>query len=125
MFNGSIMFNIISLFLVSSASMVVIVNHAVFSLLFLVLCFIFASFLLIFLECEFLALMFLIIYVGAIAVLFLFVVMMLNSKKANLIRSSIKYLPAGLLISLGCLISLVNPFFFSFKIQLSASRAYS
>ena len=61
--------------------------------------------------------MFIIIYVGAIAILFLFVVMMLNSKKANLIRSSIKYLPAGFLISLGCLISLVNPFFFSFKIQ--------
>ena len=117
MFNNLVMFNVISLFLVSSASMVVIVNHAVFSLLFLVLCFIFASFLLIFLECEFLALMFIIIYVGAIAILFLFVVMMLNSKKANLIRSSIKYLPAGFLISLGCLISLVNPFFFSFKIQ--------
>ena len=44
----------------SSASMVVIVNHAVFSLLFLVSCFIFASFLLIFLECEFLALIFII-----------------------------------------------------------------
>ena len=98
-----IIFRLVSIVLVISASMVIISNHAVFSLLFLVLCFIFSSFLLFLLECEFLALVFLVIYVGAIAVLFLFAVMMLNSKKVTLSRSSMKYLPAGLLIGLSFL----------------------
>lgn len=105
--SSSIIFGLISVALVISASMVIISNHAVFSLLFLVLCFIFSSFLLFLLECEFLALVFVIIYVGAIAVLFLFAVMMLNSKKTNLARSSMKYLPTGLFIGLSFLIPVV------------------
>ena len=105
--SSSVIFRFVSVVLVISASMVVISNHAVFSLLFLVLCFIFSSFLLFLLECEFLALVFIVIYVGAIAVLFLFSVMMLNSKKVNLSRSSIKYLPAGLLIGLSFLTPLL------------------
>ena len=115
MFNlyNSISLGFINVFLIISASMVVLSNHAVFSLLFLVLCFIFSSFLLIFLECEFLALIFVVIYVGAIAVLFLFVVMMLNSKKINLARNVIKYLPVGFLIGFMCLF-LLNQFFFDF-----------
>jgi NADH-quinone oxidoreductase subunit J len=68
------------IFLVISAFMVVLAQHPVFSLLFLVLSFLFSSFILFILECEFLALMFIIVYVGAIAVLFLFAVMMLESK---------------------------------------------
>lgn len=101
--SSSIIFRLVSVVLVISASMVITSNHAVFSLLFLVLCFIFSSFLLFLLECEFLALIFIVIYVGAIAVLFLFAVMMLNSKKVTLSRSSMKYLPAGLLIGLSFL----------------------
>lgn len=112
---SSIMFRLASVVLVISASMVVISNHAVFSLLFLVLCFIFSSFLLFLLECEFLALVFIVINVGAIAVLFLFAVMMLNSKKVTLSRSSMKYLPAGLLIGLSFLAPLLYQVSFNFK----------
>ena len=111
--HNSLVLSFISFFLIFSASLVVISNHVVFSLLFLILCFIFSSFLLIFLECEFLALIFVIIYVGAVAVLFLFAVMMLNSKKVNLLENSFKYLPAGYLIGLGCLF-LANKSFFHF-----------
>ena len=100
-----------------SAALTIISKNSLHSVLFLVTSFLSASIILFLFENEFLALFFLIIYLGAIAILFLFVVMMLNSKKASLIRSSIQYLPAGLLISLGCLIPLVNPFLFHFKIQ--------
>ena len=99
-----ILFKFLNFVLVISANMVVLSNHAVFSLLFLVLCFIFSSFLLFFLECEFLALIFVVVYVGGIAVLFLFAVMMLNSKKINLSRNSMKYLSPGLLMGLSLLV---------------------
>jgi len=49
-------------------------------------------------ECEFLALMFIIVYVGAIAVLFLFIVMMLDIKIATSSKDSLKYFPVGLVI---------------------------
>ena len=56
------------------------------------------------LECEFLALIFIVIYVGAIAVLFLFAVMMLDAKRQNLKRNTLYYLPLGFLFTLGFLI---------------------
>lgn len=115
--SSTFIFQLISVVLVISASMVVISNHAVFSLLFLVLSFIFSSFLLFLLECEFLALVFIVIYVGAIAVLFLFAVMMLNAKKENLSKSSMKYLPAGLLIGLSFLIPLTYQVASRFKVS--------
>ena len=68
----NILFYIFSLFLIICYSMVIIAQHPVFALFFLVGSFIFSSFLLFFVECEFLALIFLVIYIGAIAVLFLF-----------------------------------------------------
>jgi len=46
-------------------------------------------------ECEFIALIFIIIYVGAIAVLFLFVVMMLDIKTQSITKDSLKYFPFG------------------------------
>lgn len=52
------------------------------------------------LECEFLAFLFVIIYVGAIAVLFLFAIMMLEPKTANLLRNRMEYFPAGLAFGL-------------------------
>jgi NADH:ubiquinone oxidoreductase subunit 6 (subunit J) len=64
---------------------VVVVQNSVHSVLFLVCSFLSAAIVLFLLECEFLALLFIIIYVGAIAVLFLFVVMMIHIKTVNLI----------------------------------------
>ena len=95
MFNLNILFYVFSIFLVFSSSMVVLAQHPVFSLLFLVASFLFSAFLLFLLECEFLGLLFILVYVGAIAILFLFSIMMLESKLVNLSRNSLKYLPIG------------------------------
>lgn len=65
---------------VLSASMVIISKNPIHSVIFLILAFCNATGLLLLLQIDFIAMMFLIIYVGAIAVLFLFVVMMLNIK---------------------------------------------
>lgn len=63
-----------------SAIMVIASKNPIHSVVFLILVFCNATGLLLLLKIEFIAMMFLIIYVGAIAVLFLFVVMMLNIK---------------------------------------------
>ena len=68
--------------------------------MFLVLVFCNAAGLLLLLETEFLAMLFLVVYVGAIAVLFLFVVMMLNVRVTELNESVLRYLPIGGLILL-------------------------
>lgn len=95
--NSNLLFTIFSFVLIFSAFMTIFSKHPVFSLLFLVGCFIFSSFLLLLLECEFLAFLFVVIYVGAIAVLFLFAIMMLEPKFKNLSQDAIKYLPVGFL----------------------------
>ena len=81
-----------------SSLMVIMVQNSVYSVLFLVLSFVSAASLLLLFECEFLALMFIIVYVGAIAVLFLFIVMMLDIKIATSSKDSLKYFPVGLVI---------------------------
>ena len=103
MLSANLVFYFFSGVLVFSAIMVIIASHSVFSLLFLVLSFLASSFLLFMLECEFLALIFIVIYVGAIAVLFLFAVMMLDAKLQNLTRNVFRYLPVGFLFALGFL----------------------
>lgn len=94
------MFYFFSNILLFSALMVVVVQNSIYSVLFLVCSFISAASLLFILECEFIALLFIIIYVGAIAVLFLFVVMMLDIKTVNLTKNTIKYFPFGSFISI-------------------------
>ena len=89
------LFHLFSLFLIISAIMVIVSRQPVFSLLFLVSSFILASFMLFLLECEVLALLFIVIYVGAIAVLFLFAIMMLELKLENLSKNTMKYIPVG------------------------------
>lgn len=108
MLNLNLLFYFFSISLVFSAVMVVISQHPVFSLLFLVASFIFSAFLLFILECEFLALLFIVVYVGAIAVFFLFAIMMLESKFVNLSKNKIKYLPVGFVFSIILLIPLLN-----------------
>jgi NADH:ubiquinone oxidoreductase subunit 6 (subunit J) len=75
---------IISLGIVISSSFVIFVSNPIYSLLWLVLSFLFSASFLLLLGCEFLALIFIVVYVGAIAVLFLFVVMLLDLKFKNL-----------------------------------------
>lgn len=78
--------------------MVIGSKNPIHSILSLILVFCNVAGLLILLEVEFLAMMFLVVYVGAIAILFLFVVMMLNIKLVELQENVIRYLPIGGLI---------------------------
>ena len=94
----NILFYLFSIVLLLSSLMVILVNNSIYSVLFLVLSFIASASLFFLLKCEFLALMFIIIYVGAIAVLFLFVVMMLDIKTISLKKDTLKYFPFGALI---------------------------
>ena len=90
-----IMFIFVTCVLLLSALMVIVSKNPVYSILFLVLCFVSSSCLLFLLECEFIALLFIIIYVGAIAILFLFVVMMLDTKTYYTTKDTLKYFPVG------------------------------
>ena len=78
-----------------SAFMVIRAKNPVYSVLFLILVFCNSAGLLLLLNLDFFALIFLIVYVGAIAVLFLFVVMMLNIKLTEVHESIFHYLPIG------------------------------
>ncbi len=78
-----------------SAIMVISARNPVHSVLFLILSFCSSSGLLILLEAEFMAMIFIVVYVGAIAVLFLFVVMMLNIKISEVVEEIYQYLPVG------------------------------
>lgn len=75
--------------------MVIQSRNPVYSVLFLILVFFNAAGLLLLLGLDFFAMIFLVVYVGAIAVLFLFVVMMLNIKLAELNEKKLRYLPVG------------------------------
>ena len=94
----NILFYLFSIILLFSSFMVIVVKNSIYAVLFLVLSFIAASGMLLLLKCEFLALMFIIIYVGAIAVLFLFVVMMLDLKVTSDKKDILKYFPFGSII---------------------------
>ena len=78
-----------------SSIMVISARNPVHSVLFLILAFFNAAGLLILMEMEFLSLIFIVVYVGAIAVLFLFVVMMLNVKISEVEDEVLQYLPVG------------------------------
>ena len=87
-----------STFTLVSALMVITLTNAVHSVLFLILVFCNTAGLLLLFGAEFLAFMLLIVYVGAIAVLFLFVVMMLNVKINLSNLNSISLIPLGVLV---------------------------
>jgi NADH-quinone oxidoreductase subunit J len=82
------LFFIFKYFILFSATMVVISSNPIYSIFYLILLFINVAFLLISLGVEFLGIMFIVVYVGAIAVLFLFVVMMLNINTIELYTKS-------------------------------------
>ncbi len=113
----SILFYFFSNFLLFSSLMVIVVQNSIYSVLFLVCSFLSAASLLFILECEFLALLFIIIYVGAIAVLFLFVVMMLDIKTVNLTKNTIKYFPFGSFISIVFLFEILAVILKNFKVN--------
>ena len=100
----AIFFYVFSLIAIVSAIMVTVSKNTVHSVFFLILDFISISCLFIMIGAEFLGMIMLIVYVGAVAVLFLFVVMMLNvAQQKNqwfVSEDSSKHIPIGLIISI-------------------------
>jgi NADH-quinone oxidoreductase subunit J len=92
---------------IASAFMVIAARNPVYSVLFLILAFVNAAGLFLLMGAEFLAMILVIVYVGAVAVLFLFVVMMLDVDFAELRQGFLQYLPIGTLIGVIFLIELV------------------
>ena len=96
----AIAFYFFSAILIASAVMVIAGRNPVHSVLFLILAFFNAAGLFVLMGAEFLGMILIVVYVGAVAVLFLFVVMMLDIDFAELKRGSLQYLPFGALIGL-------------------------
>jgi NADH-quinone oxidoreductase subunit J len=96
----AIAFYFFSAILIASAIMVIAGRNPVHSVLFLILAFFNAAGLFVLMGAEFLGMILIVVYVGAVAVLFLFVVMMLDIDFADLKRGTLQYLPFGVLIGL-------------------------
>ncbi|NQW09761.1 MAG: NADH-quinone oxidoreductase subunit J [Alphaproteobacteria bacterium] len=92
---------------VASGVMVVVSRNPVHSVLFLILAFFNAAGLFVLMGAEFLAMILIVVYVGAVAVLFLFVVMMLDINFVELRQGFLRYLPIGTLIGLVLLAELI------------------
>ena len=91
-------FYIFSSVILLSALMVISARNPVHSVLFLILAFLNAAGIFVILHAEFLAMILIIVYVGAVAVLFLFVVMMLDIKTTIEKSNILQYMPIGLFI---------------------------
>ncbi|MGH6947414.1 MAG: NADH-quinone oxidoreductase subunit J [Kiloniellales bacterium] len=92
--------------LLAAAVMVISARNPVHSVLFLILAFFNAAALFVLLGAEFLAMILVVVYVGAVAVLFLFVVMMLDINFVQMREGFLQYLPVGALVGLILLIEL-------------------
>jgi NADH-quinone oxidoreductase subunit J len=106
----AIMFYLFAAVAIASGVMVVSARNPVHSVLFLILAFFNAAGLFVLMGAEFLAMILVIVYVGAVAVLFLFVVMMLDIDFAQLRTGAAKYLPVGALIGFILLAELIFVF---------------
>ena len=94
----AIFFYLFSTLAIASAAFVVLAKNPVHAVLFLILTFFNAAGLFVLLNAEFLAMLLIVVYVGAVAVLFLFVVMMLDVDFAELKAGFIKNAPIGMLV---------------------------
>jgi NADH-quinone oxidoreductase subunit J len=94
----AIFFYLFACVCVASAFMVIASRNPVHSVLFLILAFVNASGLFVLMGAEFLGMILIVVYVGAVAVLFLFVVMMLDVDFAQLRQGFFQYLPFGMVI---------------------------
>src|SRR5690348_1519217 len=94
----AIAFYLFSAVMLASAFMVIASRNPVHSVLFLIVVFFNAAGLFVLLGAEFLAMILVVVYVGAVAVLFLFVVMMLDIDFTELKSGAQQYLPFGVLV---------------------------
>jgi NADH-quinone oxidoreductase subunit J len=100
-------FYVFSIIAVASALMVISARNPVHAVLFLILVFVNAAGLFMLAGAEFLALILIVVYVGAVAVLFLFVVMMLDVDFAELRQGLLQYAPIGVVVGLVLLLELL------------------
>jgi len=100
-------FYLFAFFTIASGVMVISARNPVHSVLFLILAFFNSAALFVLLGAEFLAMILVIVYVGAVAVLFMFVVMMLDINFVELREGFLQYLPLGGLIGIILLIELL------------------
>jgi NADH-quinone oxidoreductase subunit J len=100
-------FYVMALATIGSALAVVSARNPVHSVLFLIASFFSAAGLFVLLGAEFLAMLLIVVYVGAVAVLFLFVVMMLDVDFTQLRQGFARYMPLGLLIAGGLAVEMV------------------
>ena len=105
-----IAFYVFAAVLIASGVMVVSSRNPVHSVLFLILAFFNSAGLFVLMGAEFLAMILVVVYVGAVAVLFLFVVMMLDINFVELRKGFITYLPIGLTIGIILLVELALVF---------------
>ena len=104
---SALFFYLFSAVAIGSAVMVVGARNPVHSVLFLILAFFNAAGLFVILGAEFLAMILVVVYVGAVAVLFLFVVMMLDVDFVELRQGFLNYLPVGALVGIVLLAELL------------------
>lgn len=103
----TIAFYLFAALVIASAVMVIMARNPVHSVLWLILAFFNAAGLMVLVGAEFIAMLLVIVYVGAVAVLFLFVVMMLDIDFAELRAGFVKNFPLGIAIALVLLAELV------------------
>lgn len=103
----AIAFYILAFTAVAAGFMVVAARNPVHSVMFLILTFFAAAGLFILMGAEFIALLLIMVYVGAVAVLFLFVVMMLDVDFVELKQGFLNYLPAGAIVALILLLEMI------------------
>ena len=102
----SLSFYLFAIITVASAVMVISARNPVHAVLFLILAFFNSAGLFVLLGAEFLAMILVVVYVGAVAVLFMFVVMMLDISVAELRQGFLQYLPLGGVVGLILLLEL-------------------
>ncbi len=104
-------FYLFAAIVLASALMVIVAKNPVHSVLWLILAFFNAAGLMVLAGAEFIAMLLVIVYVGAVAVLFLFVVMMLNIDFAELRAGFVKNAPLGVLVAVILIVELMAGFF--------------
>jgi len=104
---SGLFFYIYAVAAIASAFMVIASKNPVHSVLFLILTFVSAAGLFVLIGAEFLAMILIVVYVGAVAVLFLFVVMMLDVDFTELRQGFLQYLPVGALVGIVFLVELL------------------
>jgi NADH-quinone oxidoreductase subunit J len=118
-------FWLFAIVMVAAAVMVISARNPVHSVLFLILAFFNAAGLFVLLGAEFLAMVLVVVYVGAVAVLFLFVVMMLDISFAELRQGFLQYLPVGATVGIVLLAELLLVVFnWLFAPEASQVRSY-